>query len=215
MDGCQGNPCAESECDADEVCKPSPDRLTAECLPSCADVQCADGELCEDGECHASGCGEDCPAGKFCLGEAGDRSCRKSACPHITSTGAFCDDGSYCDIATGTCGVEDPCGGVVCPTGQLCAYGECQNPKATDTPDPGDGGEGGEAPVSNDAGSTPKASHAVYGLATGGGGCGCRTVGHEPQTAGAVAALLLFGAAFERRRRRRQTDGFGAEGGVS
>jgi MYXO-CTERM domain-containing protein len=217
MDGCQGNPCAEADCESDEACKPSPDRLTAECVPSCANVDCEAGELCEEGECKATGCGEDCTDGKFCLGDSDDRECRKSPCPHVTSTGAFCDDGSYCDVATGACGVEDPCGGVVCPVGQLCAHGECIDPEATDPPDPGDGGEGGEGPVSNNTGGTdtPKSSRAVYGLATGGGGCGCRTVGHERQAAGGLAALLLLAAALERRRRRRLSDGFGVEGGVS
>jgi len=66
----------------------------------CANVECDDGEVCEDGECVAEGCNSDadCTAG-FCSEAAGD------ICVECI-TDEHCDDEDLC--------TEDTCGNAQC-----------------------------------------------------------------------------------------------------
>jgi MYXO-CTERM domain-containing protein len=170
-----------------------------------------------DGECEPTGCPQDCPSGQYCQNnpDAGS-ACGPSKCP---AGRAPCSDGSYCDPVTGTCGGNQPCAGVTCPTGQQCTNGECfWIPEGG----AGTGGTGGSA--GNDAGPSggttgndasagtsgsgnagPKNNpRGQWGLATGGGGCACRTAPGQGvlSQAGALFALAATVLAFRRKRRR-------------
>ncbi|MBE7483864.1 MAG: hypothetical protein HS104_28355 [Polyangiaceae bacterium] len=206
---CVDDPCDPNTCQAGEVCKPNETFTEPRCVKSCASVTCQAGEKCVEGECKATGCGQDCPTGQVCA-PAGDASfsCAPDKCQ--TEGGLACSNGSYCDPATGACG-NDPCTGVKCPSdAEWCQNGECVWKPETGTGGTGgtsgtggggaggsgakDGGaaSGGTAGTAGSAGSgePPKG---VWGLATGGGGCACRATGSSPrQTA---LALLMFAAA--------------------
>lgn len=133
--------------------------------PSCADVECPPGEVCqEDGTCKAPCDGVTCPMGQVC---------RVGACADPCD-GVACDDGQVCDagVCKGDCDCTpcpdgetcmpdgscletacrdvqcaagelcvagtclDTCEGAVCPTGQICSAGAC-------VPGGGSGGSGG------------------------------------------------------------------------
>ena len=224
---CVDDPCNPNPCKADEVCKPSADFSTARCVQSCAGVTCKTGEVCKEGQCQPTGCGTDCPPGQYCEGasDAGTGSCGPSMC--ASDGGLACSNGAHCDPATGACG-NDPCEGVVCPSGQACQNGDCFT-AGVDAGVDGSGGSGGSGGATNQDGggvdaaggsgantgkpTTPK-PQGVWGLATGGGGCACRTAGSKRKLP--PAGMLLFGLGvfgmLERRRRRRRRDGQGAEG---
>ena len=224
---CVDDPCNPNPCKADEVCKPSADFLTARCVQSCAGVTCKTGEVCKEGQCNPTGCAGGCPAGQYCQGiaDAGTASCGPSMC--TSDGGLACSNGAHCDPATGACG-NDPCEGVVCPSGQACQNGDCFSAGADAGAD-GSGGSGGSGgATSQDGGgvdaaggsgahtgtpTTPKPK-GVWGLATGGGGCACRTAGSQrklPPTGMLLFGLGVFGV-LERRRRRRRRDGQGMDG---
>src|SRR5262249_14138882 len=57
---CLHNPCAPNPCGANEVCKPTPDFAGHVCQPSCANADCASGQVCIDGVCQAT-CSPACP----------------------------------------------------------------------------------------------------------------------------------------------------------
>ncbi len=217
---CVDNPCALSNpCTPDQVCKPSSGFDSAECSGSCAAVDCDVGQKCQGGTCVDTGCGVDCGAGEHCLPGDGGFACGPSRCMD-TGGGLECSNGAYCDPLTGTCG-NDPCSGVLCPSGQVCAAGECV---ASSQPGSDAGVDGGSAGTSAaggtgggptvDAGSdssagtagtgatTKKQDRRVFGLATGGGGCACRTTpSHGP--ASALFGALGLGLALLWRRQRR------------
>ncbi len=217
---CVTDPCNPNPCKADEVCKPSSDFLTARCVASCAGVTCKTGEVCKEGQCQATGCSTDCPAGQYCQGDpdAGTAACGPSKCN--SDGGMPCANGAYCDPATGACG-NNPCEGVVCPSGQTCQNGDCTTTQVDAGPEGSTGGSGGSAgSASLDSGvdsgggaagtaGKPTPPKGVWGLATGGGGCACRTAGSRRKLP--PAGMLLFGlgvvGVLERRRRRRGADG--------
>lgn len=109
------------------------------------------------------------------------------------------------------------CNGTVCPDGQVCVDGICGDSGAgggggmgTGGSATGGGGVGGQAGGTTGAGaqgggsssgSAPK-SDEVYGLPTGGGGCGCNTPGERGNAGAALAALCAaLGLVVARRRR--------------
>ncbi len=202
---CVADPCSPNPCKADEVCKPNATFDDARCVGSCASVTCSAGEECVEGTCTATGCGSDCPTGQVCQGDGdGGFSCGPDKC--ITEGGLPCANGATCDPKTGACG-NDPCEGVVCPAAQECVAGECHwAPEAGAGGAGGTGGAGGNAGVGGsdpDAGvsgstgtggrtTSSKPEKGVWGLATGGGGCACRTT--KPSR-WPPAGLALLGAA--------------------
>jgi hypothetical protein len=216
---CVNDPCANNPCAAGEVCKPSETVGEHRCVPSCANVTCQAGQRCVDGECESTGCSQGCPTGQYCqeTPDAGS-SCAPSQCP----AGPLpCSNGQYCDPVTGRCG-NHPCAGVKCPTGQSCTNGECYWIPEGGAGTGGSGGSGGNdagtsgGTTGNDAsagsggsgnagpGNNPRG---VWGLATGGGGCSCRTAparGFLSQ-AGALLAVAASVLALRRRRRRSRT----------
>jgi MYXO-CTERM domain-containing protein len=216
---CVNDPCANNPCAAGEVCKPSETVGEHRCVPSCATVTCQAGERCVDGACQATGCPQGCPVGQYCQQSAdAGSSCAPSQCP----AGPLpCSNGQYCDPATGRCG-NQPCAGVKCPTGQSCTNGECYW-----IPEGGAGSGGSAGSAGNDAGSSGGTTgndasagnggsgnagpgnnpRGQWGLATGGGGCSCRTAPAQSflSQAGALFAVAASVLALRRRRRRAST----------
>ena len=190
LDGiCRTDPCADDPCDEDEVCKPDASYKKPRCTKTCAGVECEDTEHCVEGLCMPTGCDEPCTGTDVCRSNAnGDSECGPSLC-ELQDGRPTCSDGSYCNPTTGSCG-DDPCEGVHCPAGQSCLFGECVIPDGSVS---GAGG-GTDSP---DGGKVPKVS-GNWGVATGGGGCGCR---HSSGTK-ASWLFLLAGALLLRRRRR-------------
>ncbi len=212
-DPCDPNPCAEGE-----VCKPNSDFDEARCVPSCADVDCEDTEVCVDGKCEPSDCEETCAEGNVCKD---DGTCGND-CPEER-----CEDGTWCDPADGSCG-DDPCEGVRCPPGppaQECRDGECW--KGEGGSGSGGGGAGGSAAgtstgaaagtdggagdhsVFGGAGGAQGNVKGQWGLASGGGGCSTSTSGSND--AGIAFGFALAGLAMVRRRRKRVQDGNASE----
>ena len=206
---CVPNPCTEDSCPAGQVCKPSDDFLTFECLPSCATVMCNGGEVCVDGVCVPS-CDPPCQQGEVCDLSQTPPTCVTDLCPQD-----FCADGSCCDDITGECGAC-PCEGVICPDGQVCDAdtGECIL---------GSMGEGGGSSVASSAAATGSAAasgagtgggngegaadaNGVWGLATGGGGCACEAAGTSSRPDGTALLALGLAVAGLRKKRRRLAD---------
>ncbi|MBL9023271.1 MAG: hypothetical protein JNL21_13815 [Myxococcales bacterium] len=199
---CVMNPCTDGSCPADQVCKPSDDFLSFECLPSCATAMCNTGEVCVDGACVAD-CSPACQAGEFCDYSQSPPACATNLC----LDGEYCEDGSCCDPADGSCGAC-PCEGVLCPDGQVCEKGEC---KLSSTGEGGGGstgvttGAGGGGTTGTGAGASGEGAgdaSGVWGLATGGGGCSCETTGTSSRGDGALFALAAVAFVGARRKRR-------------
>ncbi len=108
---------------------------------NCIDDDCdgtideeASGDLCPGGLCFAAECQcidpcgmsefVSCPPGQICDESLADPSmgirgyCVLGMCAGVTCTGM-----EVCNPLTGAC--EDPCDGVMCPTGQVCLGGGC------------------------------------------------------------------------------------------
>ncbi|MBK7579152.1 MAG: hypothetical protein IPI67_03010 [Myxococcales bacterium] len=216
---CVDDPCEPNPCQADEVCKPNESFTEPRCVKSCAGVTCQAGEKCAEGTCTPTGCGVDCAPGQVCAGD-GDAgfACAPNKC--TSDAGLACSNGSYCDPATGSCG-NDPCTAVKCPAGQTCESGDCQwAPEAgtggtggtsgtggasgTAGKDSGGAGAGGTSGSSGSAGSSEQKG--VWGLATGGGGCACSSVGERGDRAWALAlGGLALAVGVSRRRKGRKT----------
>nr|WP_240806783.1 MopE-related protein [Polyangium spumosum] len=199
LGSCLDNPCKPESCPADQACKPSADFTTYTCVPTCAGVDCAAGTACEDGACVPT-CDPACGGSQAC-----DTSQTPPACVPDKCAGP-CANGGTCDPLTGVCG-NDPCEGVLCPSGQVCNVGECVDPAG---PGPGtgtgvgSGGGGGGTGAGSNAGGAGGAGgdpdRGNWGLPTGGGGCSCKAAGDSRSSAGWLA-LLGLPLAFLRRRR--------------
>jgi MYXO-CTERM domain-containing protein len=168
----------------------------------CFDVSCAAPQFCRDGTCHDPCELEDlCDPGEVCFdGECVADPCWMVTCPN---PGEECADGECtaacadvecswpleCDPETGDC--EEPaCWDVRCPEGYDCAGGTCvERWHPADDSDAGDGG--GEIGAGQQV------------LATGAGGCACRTTASAGATGGWLTILGLALAAFAARPRRR------------
>jgi hypothetical protein len=198
LGSCLENPCKADSCAADKVCKPSGDFTTFTCEGTCAGVMCAQGQVCQNGEC-VTGCSAACGVDQYC-----DLSLSPPTCVEDKCGGAPCPGGGCCDPVSGACG-NCPCEGVICPEGQACKDGQCDVPGTGGAGGAGGaGGSGGAgAGGSNQGGSggSGKDDRGVFGLPTGGGGCSCEVAGDAKPSSGWLA---LFGipVVFLRRRAR-------------
>ncbi|MFO0588589.1 MAG: MopE-related protein [Polyangiaceae bacterium] len=200
--GCTDNPCVPNPCKDGETCKPNADFTDHVCVPSCADKTCGADEACVNGECKPT-CSPACTDGKVC-----DTSQNPPVCVDSKCMSDKCADGSCCDPLTGNCG-DCPCSGVVCPSGQECRSGDCFT-SGTGGGGGDTGGTGGttmtttSSTTTTGTDTTPKGG---WGLATGGGGCSCRTTGDDTnERAGLVFAALAIAIGASRRRRRGERD---------
>jgi hypothetical protein len=195
---CVDNPCEPNPCPADQVCKPSGDFSTAECLPSCANVTCPSGQACVDGVCFAS-CSSPCPSGQACdLGQS------PPACVADKCQPNPCTNGAYCDPVTGLCG-NSPCEGVVCPNGEQCSAGQCIKKSTTTGSGGGSSAASGSSSASSGAGGSGAGgdpTKGVWGLPTGGGGCACEVGPGSADLGGARWALFALAIALGRLRKR-------------
>jgi MYXO-CTERM domain-containing protein len=92
---------------------------------------------------------------------------------------------------------------VVCPVGQVCVDGECGD-AGTGGSGTGGGGTGGGGGATSSSGSSSgnASSSGVFGLPTGGSGCGCK-VGQPSRPGAGWLALLGLGMVVGLRRSRR------------
>lgn len=163
--------------------------------PKCEDVECAEGEICRDGncvdpcagvvcpyqqECRAGRCvdpcaGMDCGENQACVQGACLTTCECSGCPQ----GEYCNlqakqclesacDSVSCDVAT-HCeagSCVDDCQDAVCPGGAACVQGQCESDEET-----GSGGSSASADdpdIIVDGGLLPSSGSSA--TATGAGG---------------------------------------------
>jgi hypothetical protein len=172
---CVDDPCSPNPCQRSQVCRPTRDFQSHQCLASCAGVECSPSQRCEDGVCLDTGCSGACEAPLVCRGDGG---CAPSACPR----NGRCSDGEFCEPQTGRC-LDAPCEGVVCPPGQRCEAGQCSGPAL---------------PSEQDAGA-PDASQEPAPRSGSKASCGCRAAGSGG--AGTAYWLLALSAAALGRRR--------------
>jgi MYXO-CTERM domain-containing protein len=187
---CVDNPCHPGTCPAGQVAKPNTDFTSCTCVGSCADVVCPSGQKCHDGSCEPS-CDPACGDGKVC--NPISLTCVDSMC-----TEDSCPNGAYCDPLNGAC-CDHPCEGIVCPETQVCEDGEC-------IAGPGEGGAGGGGTgvgTTSAAGGAPPGLGGIWGLPTGGGGCGCRIAERDDESLAWLAFGLMLVATGARRRQRR------------
>jgi MYXO-CTERM domain-containing protein len=211
---CTTNPCTPESC-PNGVCKPKDNFTAFDCVDSCAGVECKAGERCAGGACVPS-CDPACKAGEVCDTTQDPPACTTNKCEPSP-----CTDGSWCDPITGACG-NGPCEGVICPSGEECAAGECRTA--------GSGGAGGSTTTSTSTGAgggstgtgtgaggsghggtatstatpTDDAAKGNWGLSTGGGGCACEVGPRDADRDGlgwVLGGLALVVAGLRRRRR--------------
>ena len=203
--GCVANPCTDDTCPPGEVCKPTENFTSFECVGSCADVDCPAGEVCVDGACIPT-CAPPCAADEFC-----DLSQDPATCVPNLCTADSCPNGGCCDPVDGSCG-PCPCEGIVCPTDQVCLDGECiadsgmggggAGGSGAAGPGSGAGGPTGSGAAGGTGGSSSAGEPGVWGLATGGGGCSCKTTASDAPNFGTLSAVVGLALAAMRRRKR-------------
>ena len=203
--------------------------LECECgrceVPDCysAGHECPAGYQCEDGTCVADACyAVSCPAPQFC---------RDGACHDPCEVEDVCEAGQVC--YDGVC-IPDPCYGVTCDPGEECAggtcsaacaevecswplecdpaTGECEEPPCWDVRCPegydcvnGTCYERGHPADDADGGGEAGTGRQV--LATGAGGCACRTPPARGGGAGGLLALLALAGLGARRSARKGKEG--------
>jgi hypothetical protein len=120
---------ADSDCCADNICRPNPTGLGNRCLPpGLVGAECIDDSDCASGlacEVESGQCGEICGL-VTCLA---DQTCDPYTLACVGDPGAPCLDGSdcasgLCDSYTLTC-VDCLADGVTCSTGLDCCSGFC------------------------------------------------------------------------------------------
>jgi len=115
--GCEDDPCAGRECEADQACK------SGECVKSCGAVRCETGKRCVDGECVADRCTSSCAlVPEVCDPETGECVTAEGFC-----SVSGCPRGQVCSAVRGDC-EEDPCLRIACPVGERCVpeSGQCE-----------------------------------------------------------------------------------------
>ena len=191
---CVDDPCTEAACDtATEYCVPNCDDTgcTASCEPLC---RCEPGKRCDArGNCVQDLChGVECTGTNVCDPDTGE--CVNDACFNVT-----CDGGETC--YDGEC-VENTCSSVQCPAGYECVLIEDS--------------DGNLAPQCRvDQSYWNPGSDGMDILATGEGGCGCRTSNPTPSTPPLPSLFLLgilgFGVTRPRGSVRRRSGGKGGQ----
>jgi hypothetical protein len=185
-DDCDGEADSPEPCPAGSAC------IAGECAPPCGggEFPCPGGFKCEDGYCVSIGGGS---------GGSGNGSGSGSG-----SGGSSVSSGG----SNSSSGGSDASGGTDNSTGG--------------TDQPGDGGEDASGGSNSSSGGSNSSSggtvskgekNGVYGLATGGGGCGCR-VGARSQT-GALGMASVVTVLLAMARRRRRQNGESLVGGAS
>jgi hypothetical protein len=174
---------------------------------------------CPSGECMNGTCAQPCQSGEFPC--PGGLMCQQGYCvPIPNSTGS----GGSSNSSGGSNGSGDGgsnSGGVVITGGTNGSGGSSDSGGTSNNGDGGedDPGSGATSGASNSSsgGSVTKGNNpGVYGLATGGGGCGCKVVG-TGERARSLAPFLtaLLGFAAMRRRRARLARASAIQGGVA
>ncbi len=101
--GCALAPCEGVQCEPRQLCR------DGACVGTCADVRCALGFRCVDGDCRPDHCRDiACGDGDRCL----DGDCVRDPC-----TGVSCEGAAIC--VEGAC-TPDPCESTRCPPGERC-----------------------------------------------------------------------------------------------
>ena len=190
---CVNSKCAGVTCGAAQVCN------GGTCVSACEGIKCPPPTICSGGLCidpckdPNTGKDIDCGPKKTCVNGACVSTCdclpcsgsgescqtQSGKCVPTACLNMTCQAGTYCD-ASGSC--ASPCTGAVCPSGQECKSGLCQ-----------DIVEGGDNPPVDEL----PASGAI---ATG---CSCREAPGHGGTGSSglalLAGLVLLGWAFTRR----------------
>jgi subtilase family serine protease len=97
---CVRDPCYKRECAANQFCS------LAHCINSCGDVNCADGERCDNGKCRPDSCANlNCPDEQLCI----EGQCLADRCRENNQT---CGSARFCK--EGVC-TDHPCAHVSCP----------------------------------------------------------------------------------------------------
>ncbi|MFK8003673.1 MAG: MopE-related protein [Polyangiales bacterium] len=124
---CVSGMCADVECAETELCDPT----TGMCRDLCENVACADGDTCVRGGCVEDNCyGRGCDAGERCA----EGVCEADPCLDVSCEGdSYCREGSCVDVCTTVCAagevcdgntcVDAPCGG--CADSESCVEGSC------------------------------------------------------------------------------------------
>jgi MYXO-CTERM domain-containing protein len=194
----------------DNDCDGKGDTLAA-CPGKNACVQGVCVEPCHGGEFP-------CPGGYECQsfpddsgGGTGGAPMMKKYCVPTTCNAVECPPGASCK--DGKCTLDNT-GGTGNTAGSTATGGDGTGDTGGDNTGTGGDGTGNVAQAGDNTGNTAGTDgsgatgntgtpppHGVFGIVTGGGGCGCRTT---PQRSGwleALAGLLIVGAAITRRRR--------------
>jgi hypothetical protein len=196
----------EFRCNTDSTCR---DGYCVE--RACAEVTCAEGQVCVLGICHGACDDVICPQGQECRTGACTSPCESVTCSpgEVCSNGVCvpcacggCPGGTVCNGAATACVLPEcrdvPCGsggscraggicvddceGAVCPVGQLCEGGRC----VTDVNAPnGAGGAGQEPPVFAISGAPSQDPPA--------GGSATTDAGVEPPSAAPLAPVGTSG----------------------
>ena len=203
----EGEPCGENlvcdkgvcvqSCSHGEFVCPTGKQCNADgyCVePSCKNVSCATGTVCEKGVCKGPCDGVVCPHGEVCRVGSCVKPCDGVTCAEgqVCNAGicvthcscAPCAAGTECEAASGLCGDKacatvtcdadkhceagacvDNCTGAVCPTGQVCTAGECAASPSGSSGNGGSTGAGIGGGLAGSGGST-----AVTGSSTSGAG---------------------------------------------
>jgi MYXO-CTERM domain-containing protein len=217
---CKEQACIGVTCDSGQVCH------GGKCVGGCAGVTCPTGQVCRIGNCVDPCSGITCDGAQVCENGAcvAPCSCRNcaadQACVATGPKAGICVDQGCdtqaCDPPTSVCvkgACQDGCQGVVCPTGQSCAGGQCivldggvvVGPQpdagtvltgAGGSSTPGTGSGGSAAPTTGTGGKSGAGGHGQEGGVTT-----CKCDAAEAPGAGGLA--LLLGALLVATRRRR------------
>jgi len=161
-----------------------------------------DGELCEDPKACINGvCRSPCSRGEFAC--PGNQDCENGYCvPKTTGTGGAAGAaGSAGQTSAGNAGEA----GSIAEAGETGNAGEAGSTNQAGASGQADTGTG-NAGVGATSSGEPEAEHA-WGLAKGGGACGCRVA--QPRRNASAVLLLLVGGSLLRRRRYSNRHGKG------
>ncbi len=113
VDGtCVTDDCEGVSCGSNQHC------FGGDCVDSCGNITCPEGERCRMGACQPNPCGGPCRSPEVCDDQTGE--CSPNPC-----NGVRCSVGQVCNSQTGDC-EQDKCLGVTCPNSdESCFQGGC------------------------------------------------------------------------------------------